>query len=623
MPACYNVCMHTPGVRWPALLLAVLMTTGQASAQTTGSARLSPPLTDNFPSVRVFLDVRDDVGRRVTGLRPADIRLTEDQAGVTDLALAEVQVGVRQIFVLNTSDGLRVRDTGGRSRFDVVRQSLLDWWRGREASPVGVDDLTLVAAEGTLALHAPSAAELAARLDAFRPTFEQPAASLDLLMAALRGPASDANPPGRPTHILFATGLIETPRDLPVAAAVRLANQTGSAIHILLLGPASALDLPAAASLRLLAQSTGGEFLLLEPGADLTALGTRIAGQRLQYQLTYTSPAKTSGTHSLQAVVEQGDLELTSPASLFAINLEPAEVVFVSPPSAIRRQAEAASARIEDLRPASWPIEVLVTFPDGHRREVRASQLLVDGRVVAENFLPPFERFTWDLRGYAESGTHVVTVAVEDQQGLRGVTPPLSVSLEVAPSPSGFAALRPAMAPLAGALVVLMLGGLLIAGLTASGRRLSATPIPRAVTRRPQLRRAGLQRLGEQHPPEAFLTWESETGEPIALIGVDLTIGRDAALSGVVLDDPSVSGLHARLIRLADGGYVLKDQGSIGGTYVNFTALSDAGQRLHHGDRVHFGRLAFRFRLADPPPPRPVRVTSASESDHSPMEPSS
>ena len=614
--------MHTPGVRWPAVLLAVLMATGQASAQTTGSARLSPPLTEDFPSVRVYLDVRDDAGRRVTGLQPADVRLTEDQAGVADLELAEVQVGVRQIIVLNTSDGLRVRDTGGRSRFDVVRQALLDGWRTLDASPVGVDDLTLMAAEGTLALHVPSAAELAARLDAFRPTFEQPAASLDLLMAALRGPASDDGPAGRPTHILFATGLIETPRDLPVAAAVRLANQTGSTIHVLLLGPASALDLPAAASLRLLAQSTGGEFLLLEPGTDLTDLGTRIAGQRLQYQLTYTSPAQSSGIHSLQAIVQQGDLELTSPASLFAINLEPAEVVFISPPATIRRQAEGSSDRIEDLQPASWPIEVLVTFPDGHRRELQASQLLVDGRVVAENLEPPFDRFTWDLRGYSASDTHTLTVAVEDQQGLRGVSSPLSVSLDVAPSPSGFAALRPAMAPLAGALAVLLLGGLLIAGLTASGRRSNATPLPRAAGRRPPLRRAGLQRLEEQHPPEAFLVWESEAGEPIALIGVDLTFGRDAALSSVVLDDPSVSGLHARLLRLADGGYVLKDQGSIGGTYVNFTTLSDAGQRLHHGDRVHIGRLAFRFRLADPPPPRPVRVTSASDSGRPPMEPS-
>ena len=614
--------MHTPGVRWPVVLLAVLLFTGQASAQTTGSARLSPPLTENFPSVQVYLDVRDDVGARVTGLRPANVRLTEDQTGVAILALDEVQVGVRQIVVLNTSDGLRVRDTGGRSRFDVVRQALLGWWRALDASPVGVDDLTLMAAEGTLALHVPTAAELAARLDAFRPTFEQPAESLDLLMAALRGPASDASPAGRPTHVLFATGLIETPRDLPVAAAVRLASQTGSTIHVLLLGPASALDLPAAASLRLLAHSTGGEFQLIEPGADLTELGTRITGQRLQYQLTYISPAQSSGIHSLQAVVQQGDQEWASPASLYAIDLQPAEVVFVSPPSTIRRQAEGPADRIEDLQPASWPIEVLVTFPDGHWREVQASQLLVDGRVVAERIQSPFERFTWDLRGYAASGTHTLTVAVEDQQGLRGVTSPMSVALDVPPAPSGFAALRPAMAPLAGALTVLLLGGLTIAGLTASRRRLSATPILRTPARRPQLRRAGLQRLEEQHPVEAFLAWESDTDKPIALIGVDLTLGRDAALSSVVLDDPSVSGLHARVLRLADGGYVLKDQGSIGGTYVNFTALSDAGQRLHHGDRVHIGRLAFRFRLADPPPPRPVRVTSASESTRPPMEPS-
>lgn len=613
--------MHTPGVRWPAVLLVILLATGQASAQTSGSLRLSPPITDGFPSVRVYLDVRDDLGRRVAGLSAADIHLSEDESDIPDLSLAEVQVGVRQIFVLNTTDGLRIRDSGGRSRFDVVREALLAWWRTRDASPVGLDDLTLLAAEGTLALHTTSAAELAARLDEFRPTFDQPAASLDLLMAALRGPAADASLPGRPTHIFFATGLIETPRDLPVAAAVRLANQTGSAIHVLLLGPASALDLPAAASLRLLAQSTGGDFLLVSPATDLRPLGERITGQRLQYELSYTSTASSSGTHSLQAVVQSGDVALTSSPSLYAIELEPAEVAFVSPPAAIVRQAADASDLIADLAPISWPLQVLVTFPDGYPRDLTVSQLLVDGRVVAENIRPPFDRFTWDLRGYAQNDTHLLTVAVEDRQGLRGVASPTSVAIEVVPSPAGLAVLRPALAPLAGALAVLVLGGLVIAGLTASGRRLKAMPTARPGPRPVRLRRAGLQRLAEQQPPEAFLAWEAEAGEPITLIGVDLTFGRDAALASVVLDDPSVSGLHARLIRQADGGYVLKDQGSVGGTYVNFTALSDAGQRLEHGDRVHIGRLAFRFRLAQPPPPRPVLVTSASDSDYPPMEP--
>ncbi len=64
--------MHTPGVRWPAWPAAVLLAAtlfGRASAQTSGSLRLSSPATEAFPTIKVFLDVRDDQGRRVAGLR--------------------------------------------------------------------------------------------------------------------------------------------------------------------------------------------------------------------------------------------------------------------------------------------------------------------------------------------------------------------------------------------------------------------------------------------------------------------------------------------------------------------------------------------------------------------------
>ncbi len=619
--------MHTPGVRWPAwpvaLLLAVALF-GRASAQTSGSVRLSAPVTEAFPTVKVFLDVRDDQGRRVAGLRAADINLSEDQVSLPGIGLQETEVGVRQIIVLNTNDGLRLRDSGGRSRFDVVRDALRSWWQSAAAARVGVDDLSLVAAEGTLALHRPSAAELGARLEEFEPTFDNPSPSLDLLLSALRGPALDPKPAGRPTHLIFATGLIETPRDLPVAEAVRRANESGTAIHVVLLGPATALELPAAASLRLLAQSTGGVFMLLEPGASLADLMTRITGQRTQYELTYTSPAHSSGMHSLQAQVSSGDLNLASSPSLYTLDLQPPEVVFISPPGQIVRQPTGDAARIEDLDPTSWALEVMVTFPDGHRRELVRSQLLVDGRMVTENIQPPFERFLWDLRGISQTGTHLLAVSVEDQQGVRGVSAPTSVSLEVVPPPRGLEVLRPALTPFLAA-IGLLLVGVVVTAAWASSRRRSAGPLrsaeSRNLHRRPTLRRARLQRIEESTRTEALLLWEGDAADPIPLIGIDLTFGRDAALASVVLDDASVSGLHARLIRQADGGYVLKDQGSTGGTYVNFAPVPEAGRRLQHGDRVHIGRLSFRFRLADAPPPRPVSVTSAAETGFPPKEP--
>jgi hypothetical protein len=116
--------------------------------------------------------------------------------------------------------------------------------------------------------------------------------------------------------------------------------------------------LPAAASLRLLAQSTGGVFMLLEPGGSLADLMTRLTGQRTQYELTYTSPARSSGTHSLQAQITRDDLSLTSSASLYSLDLQAPEVVFVSPPARIVRQPDGDSDRIEDLSPTSVALEV-------------------------------------------------------------------------------------------------------------------------------------------------------------------------------------------------------------------------------------------------------------------------
>lgn len=618
--------MHTPGVRWPAWLMAIALAMtlfSQASAQAGGNLRLSAPVTGTFPTVRVFLDVRDDQGGRVAGLRVGNVSLIEDEVALPQIGLKETEVGVRQIIVLNTNNGLRLRDAGGRSRFDIVRDALRSWWQTAAAARVGVDDLTLVAAEGTLALHRSSTAELGARLEQFQPSFEEPSPGLDLLLAALRGPSADPNPPGQTTHLVFATGLIETPRDLPVAEAVRRANETGTSVHVVLLGPATALDLPAAASLRLLAQSTGGVFMLLEPGGSLSDLMTRITGQRTQYELTYTSPAQSPGMHSLQAQVTRNELSLTSSRSLYTLDLRPPEVVFVSPPTQIVRQPDGGATRIEDLSPTFWPLEVLVTFPDGHARDLVRSQLLVDGRAVFESNQPPFDHFLWDLRGINQTGTHLLAVAIEDQQGLRGVSTSTSVSVEVVSLPRGLVALQPTMAPFLAAIGLLM-AGIIVAALYTSGRRrlqaLPQAPASQRASPRPILRRARLQRIEESHPTEAFLLWEGDSAEPIPLVGVDLTLGRDAALASVVLDDPSVSALHARLIRQADGRYVLKDQGSVAGTYVNYERLLEAGQPLQHGDRVHIGRVAFRFRLADAPPPQTVSVTSAVETGFPPKE---
>jgi hypothetical protein len=74
----------------------------------------------------------------------------------------------------------------------------------------------------------------------------------------------------------------------------------------------------------------------------------------------------------------------------------------------------------------------------------------------------------------------------------------------------------------------------------------------------------------------------------------------DPSQASVVLDDPSVEGLHARLLREVDGSLRLRDEGSVAGTWVNFLPVAEGGQVLQHGDLIHFGRVGFRFTQRDP-----------------------
>ncbi len=104
---------------------------------------------------------------------------------------------------------------------------------------------------------------------------------------------------------------------------------------------------------------------------------------------------------------------------------------------------------------------------------------------------------------------------------------------------------------------------------------------------------------------EAYLTslaTEEAPGSapPFALTASEITIGSDPQRATLVLSDPSVDGLHARVARNEAGAYILTDAGSTAGTWINFCLLPPDGICLEHNDLIHIGRSRFRFTLAHP-----------------------
>jgi pSer/pThr/pTyr-binding forkhead associated (FHA) protein len=143
-------------------------------------------------------------------------------------------------------------------------------------------------------------------------------------------------------------------------------------------------------------------------------------------------------------------------------------------------------------------------------------------------------------------------------------------------------------------------------------RRRTETPRTSRDTRRStnQGRSIGLRRRSDQALIEATLIPSISNMPTISLIGMDLVLGRDPSISAAHLDDPSVNSLHARLIRLASGDYLLKDQNSVAGTWVNYHQVPERGTILRHGDVIHLGRIEYQFQLRNPPLESRIHVES-------------
>jgi hypothetical protein len=611
---------RTIGVWRPFLILTWVVASllpCRVKAQGGTVARISTPLTDRFPIVSVYVSLTDPDGGRIAGQPSSSFQVLEDGAPADAIVVEEVPVGTRQVVVINTSPPMRLRDSSGRSRFDYVRDALVDWWQIPAAAPFGTDDLTLVTSDGALVAHSPSAAELASDLDGADPTFETGSTDFGLLLQALDFLSDPAPRQGMPSFVVFVTPVIQPGGATSLSNVISRAAEAHAVIIPILVAPPDAAELPETAELRRLAEATGGQFQLFDPSSGLTSLGEQLLDERTQYQLTYTSSVNTTGSHLLQIQVTTGETQILSNSEGFEVDVRPPEAVFIEPPDEIVRQSGDPSQAPDELLPASQALRLLVTFPDGHPRPIASSQLIVDGHVAVQRAQAPFDLLEWDLSAYEETAPHQLQAVVEDSLGLQAVTVEIPVTVRVVSPPRGLAALRGALGPLGAALAILVAGIVLAVGMITIGRQRNARQSagrPAGIQRKTPLKRAGLRRATEREPAEAFLQ-PIEPGGPFAetvpLTGVDVILGRDASLAAVVLDDPSVAAMHARLIRQVAGEYLIRDQGSIAGTWVNDELVPPQGRRLQHGDLIQLGRRAFRFQLAVPPPPAEVRVRPA------------
>ncbi|HLE13149.1 MAG TPA: FHA domain-containing protein [Anaerolineales bacterium] len=595
-----------------------------ASAQEGGVARLAPIETAAFPLLTTYLDVRDATGSFVYGLEADDVTILENGVQVPVQEMVLLRPGTQFVLAIGPGESLTIRDSQGKTRYEYLIEAIEAWSQARSGSTL--DDLSFLPSGSPEITHQTGLESWLATIKSYLLISQESLPGFDVLGRALEVAADPTRRPGMGRVVLFVTTLPGRDVTEELQSLAARANQRGVRVFVWLVGSPEQFGTQEAAQLGDLAALTGGSLFAFSGQEEIPDLEVYLEPLRNAYYLTYTSRIKSSGTHQISAVVENEAFEASSPAQQFDLVVLPPTVAFISPPTNIVREVPEDSAGTQALLPQSQSLEIMIEFPDGYPRSPIRSTLYADGLPVEENTSEPFNTFQWDLSGYSSTGEHLIRAEAVDSLDLKGASADIPVIITVKlpvvrtiTSFSGNGMMLAGLSVLVAASVLalaLILGGRLRPGtllhLRRKRRRIEPTSQPIEVNIEPVQARQSrwMNRLHwpqRQVAPKPLASLvrlsEMESGDtapPIAITSSEVTFGSDPAEASIVLVDPSVEPLHARLYRDQDGSFRLTDCASTAGTWVNLSPVSADGTRLEHGDRIHVGQVNFQFLQKEP-----------------------
>jgi len=618
------------------LFLGLLLIPFTVRAQIANTAALDPPNTVNFPEITTSLKPFGSQRNFLHNLSMDDVTIIENDQTIAISNLDERHPGTQFVLAISLERAFAIRDSNGISRYDRIVESLSDWASGQPEN--ASDDLSLVTMDGYEVAHLDNAQAWFTSLESYDTDARTAEPSLDVLARAIEIAADPTPRAGMGRSVLFLTPSISRESVGALDSLISLALQENVSINIWLVGSPAFFTTESANKLASTAELTGGEFFTYSGVEELPDIETYLEPLRYIYDLAYQSQISSPGPHQLAAEIDTGSSKITSDALSFDLVVLPPNPIFIAPPQQIiRADRRDLSATMEDAAPdytpKTQPIEIIIEFPDGFVRPLVRTSLYVDGQLVDENDTLPFEEFTWDIDEYATSGNHLLQVEVVDSLGLSNLTIETPVEITVQQTPQSVVVSLARNGPLIAGVIVAITGSILLLVLIIGGRIR-----PRAFGKRNGNGKSLRQRRAEASDPvtqpvpvrtetgsNRFSNWvnrlswpqrRSSTEAPaylspldtisadeplnrIPLTASEITIGRDPTQATYAMDDPSISDLHARLRKTENGYFIIQDEGSLAGTWVNYDLVTPEGTKLQHGDIIHLGRVGLCISYSD------------------------
>lgn len=588
------------------LLLACLAPAAHAQEET----RLQIAAVDisGFPVVRVTLVTADSRSA------PADLTnlaLRENGIPVTDLSFDNVQAGIDAIFVIDATTGFdEIDDDSGLTRREKVRDSI-QRFANEYMNGDGLDRISIVVPgedrqSGHLLLQNESDPQaLIAAINAFEPVRLGPTPLNAMLNLALEE-ALQVEDDARYQAVLLFSDARRLDEQLSYPLLVAQANDANIPIYGAILGQSADED-----ELDNMARLTepAHAFHVHMPQATATDPIYQIWQQQGNpVRLSYNSRQRQSGRNQIAV-----NLGSSLVGTDFDLSLAAPEVELLLPIDEIHRVGTDPDTPLAVLQPQVQPITINVSWPDGLPRELIEVILLANNHpqpisdAWQENMQAQIE-LAWDIRDL-NSGSVELVVQVLDELGYQGSSMPqtfaVTVDRPLPPTavPTAESQVLTSDTPsetlpewqmVAGIGAVLLLAVVVIIWLwrRRANKKSSSTavPLPSSTVNQPGHSPFELPKIAILEP------LYPQSGKRIVLDGASFTIGSDMNSAQIVLQDVSISRLHAR-IRRQEHTYWLFDEGSTDGVFLNYERLGLAPRELHDGDTVQLGKLTFRFSL--------------------------
>jgi len=642
------------------LVIVAFITAIPAFGQTESRILLGALNISEFPKITAYLDVRGAQGFFISALPPTSATVFENEAPVP-ANITEVRPGAQIVLAYGGGENFGIFPVASQTRYTLLAEWIRNWVASKPDT--ALDDLSMIIPEGMLVSHQTDPAVLLEALVNYQPDFTTPTNPLEILSAAIDTALAPTPNEGMGRSILFLTEGVPEEQQPAFQSQIDRAIEAGIRINIGFVNSNNLFTSNQAINLQAGAFQTGGQYFAFSTQEPLPDLEMMFESSRRAYFLEYYSAVNTPGTHSVQVMVNTDQGDIVSQTVTFTADLAPPNPVLLAPPMQIVRAVPTDMDKdLVNLAPTSQTIQVGVEFPDGIQRELSRLELYINGELAAETTAPPFDSITFDLSGYEASTVLNIRLDATDSIGLTGSSAEIPIELVVQIPETGLFSLLGRNVTLIVGGVVILSGAVLFLVLVIAGRIQ-----PRRMGERRRVRKAAkdpvsrpldkikskrnnkpskeaqdtIMKRISQRLPETRLAWPSrsrpttdpyghlvritEDGEPITetlypITVTDLTFGSDTKQAVIVLDDPAIEPLHARLRRNEEGGFTLEDSGSTAGTWLNYAPVSDKSQPVTHGDLIHIANIGYRITVNKPNQTRQTVVTPLEEPKESQKE---